>query len=78
MRFPEPNKKISTKTDPSCCHYDGEGHEDWAEIAELWNANTNFSEDCLYLNVWRPDGGFNKAVMVSTYTYTYTSGASVV
>ncbi|RUS91770.1 hypothetical protein EGW08_000478, partial [Elysia chlorotica] len=24
---------------------------------EMWNANTNRSEDCLYINVWRPDTG---------------------
>ena len=32
---------------------------------DLWNPNTNMSEDCLYLNVWKPHGGADKkAVLV--------------
>jgi len=35
------------------------------KFVDTWNPNTNMSEDCLYLNVWRPaTGSNNRTVMV--------------
>ena len=35
---------------------------------EMFYLNGNISEDCLYLNIWTPDVGFGKAVMVSLHS----------
>jgi len=36
-----------------------------SKYVDLWNPNTNMSENCLYLNVWKPQGGAaKKAVLV--------------
>ncbi|KAL4219722.1 hypothetical protein ACF0H5_020136 [Mactra antiquata] len=52
---------------------DDSGHEG----AEVWNANTPTSEDCLYLNVWVPStGSENKAVMIWIFGGGFYSGSS--
>jgi carboxylesterase type B len=44
---------------------------------ELWNPNTEVSEDCLYLNVWTPHPKpKNSAVMVWIYGGSFLSGTS--
>ncbi|XP_029655910.1 acetylcholinesterase-like [Octopus sinensis] len=44
---------------------------------EMWNANTNRSEDCLYLNIWRPKGTKESLpVMVWIYGGGFYSGTS--
>ena len=46
---------------------------------KVWNPNTRVSEDCLYLNVWRPtDADYlkRKAVMIWIYGGSYLSGSS--
>ncbi|CAF0719879.1 unnamed protein product [Brachionus calyciflorus] len=44
---------------------------------EIWNANTNISEDCLYLNIWTPYPKPKKsAVMVWIYGGGFSSGTS--
>ncbi|XP_064638638.1 acetylcholinesterase-like isoform X2 [Lineus longissimus] len=47
--------------------------------SQMWNPNTNVSEDCLYLNVWVPrtnQGLHNAAVMVWIYGGGFYSGTS--
>ncbi|CAL1541951.1 unnamed protein product [Lymnaea stagnalis] len=45
---------------------------------EMWNPNTPRSEDCLYLNVWRPAGNMSSAkpIMVWIYGGGFSSGSS--
>ncbi|BFZ19745.1 hypothetical protein BsWGS_22783 [Bradybaena similaris] len=45
-------------------------------MVEMWNPNTNMSEDCLYLNVWIPDNPGPKAMMVWIYGGGFYSGSS--
>ena len=49
----------------------------------MWNANTQVSEDCLYLNVWTPCPTYTRSstfslapVMVWIYGGGFTSGTS--
>ncbi|XP_067851463.1 cholinesterase-like [Heptranchias perlo] len=44
---------------------------------EMWNPNTNLSEDCLYVNVWVPSPRPNKAaVMIWIFGGGFVSGTS--
>jgi len=48
-------------------------------LQSMFTLNTNISEDCLYLNIWKPANGSNKAVMVSLHsisTSTIFSGSN--
>lgn len=48
--------------------------------AQVWNPNTNRSEDCLYLNVWVPridSGVVSKHVMIWIFGGGFYSGSSV-
>ena len=40
-----------------------------ARLVDTWNPNTNMSEDCLYLNIWRPKGASDKAVLVRLHLF---------
>ena len=74
FRPPQPLKHSSHEYDatglpPSCYQAVGEAVD--PKIAELWDPNTKLSEDCLYLNIWKPKGASNsnKAVMVSLHSH---------
>ncbi len=45
------------------------------EGVEMWNPNTNMSEDCLYLNVWAPSNrGYGSGQMKSVLVWIYGGG----
>lgn len=46
--------------------------------ATMWNSNTPYSEDCLYLNVWTPGNFKNKkmAVLIWIYGGGFWSGSA--
>ncbi|KAF8361672.1 ace-3 [Pristionchus pacificus] len=61
------NETLDTrKLSPACYQgrdpYEKENKPFWG--AEMWNANTPISEDCLYMNIWAPAQAFNLTVMV--------------
>ncbi|GMR36697.1 hypothetical protein PMAYCL1PPCAC_06892 [Pristionchus mayeri] len=61
------NETMDTrKLGPACYQgrdgYSKGGSPFWG--AEMWNANTPVSEDCLYMNIWAPAGAYNLTVMV--------------
>jgi len=38
-----------------------------SSLVDMWNPNTNMSEDCLYLNIWQPQAASDSAVLVRLY-----------
>ena len=49
------------------------------EAEKVWSPNTNYSEDCLYLNIWVPAGhaqGTPMAVLVWIYGGAFVTGSS--
>lgn len=66
------------KLPPTCWQYIFSGFDIVNAGARMWVNNTEMSEDCLYLNVWRPSGisNANLPVMVWVYGGGYTTGTS--
>lgn len=61
------NGTLDTRKLSAACYqgrdeYTKDGSSFWG--ADMWNANTAVSEDCLYMNIWAPAGAFNLTVMV--------------
>ena len=58
---------------PPSCHQVIDISFNRSEGVEMWNANTNISEDCLYLNIWSPwqqnNVGDNKLKPVLVWIY---------
>lgn len=83
LRFkkPQPLNKWSgiqnaTKYANSCYQNIDKAFPDF-QGAEMWNPNTNLSEDCLYLNVWIPSPKpKNATVMVWIYGGGFQTGTS--
>ncbi|CAL1532702.1 unnamed protein product, partial [Lymnaea stagnalis] len=64
---------------PNCCMQVPDRFFDDFSGSNVWNPNTETSEDCLYLNVWTPRTRppyHNKAVMVWVYGGAFTTGSS--
>ncbi|XP_060569602.1 cholinesterase 1-like isoform X2 [Ruditapes philippinarum] len=58
-----------TKTLPNSCIQTVDGYFDRFEGVEMWNPNTDISEDCLYLNLWVPR--LNKTNFATTLIWIY-------
>jgi len=70
FRPPEPlppadnsSKEYDATELPAAC-YQAIDTEYEPSLVDTWNPNTALSEDCLYLNIWKPDGASNCSVMV--------------
>lgn len=66
-----------TKTPPNSCIQTKDGSFKQFKGVEMWNANTELSEDCLYLNLWVPrTNNTSKLSMVWIYGGSFTTGTS--
>ena len=68
--LPEPDDALKVEYNatelPASC-YQGVDTTFESRLVGMWNPNTDISEDCLYLNIWKPSGASTtskKAVMV--------------
>ena len=85
FRAPEPadswgRKPIDGTVKPNACWQSLDLAFDRFAGVEMWNPNTERSEDCLYLNVWRPTSrnrGKPKAIMVWIFGGGFWSGSAV-
>ncbi|XP_053399968.1 cholinesterase-like isoform X1 [Mercenaria mercenaria] len=65
-----------TKAQPKSCIQSIDTNFGQFEGVEMWNANTNINEDCLYLNLWVPRINNNKkTTLIWIYGGGYTSGS---
>jgi len=64
----------ATKLPASCYQSVDKAFE--PRLVDMWNPNTNMSENCLYLNIWKPEAASNKAVMVSKLSVQHIHGSS--
>ncbi|XP_071081540.1 cholinesterase-like [Haliotis cracherodii] len=81
FRRPVPHDPWNTTRDaldmPNSCHQSIDELFDRFEGVDMWNPNTNMSEDCLYLNIWVPRGGaLKKAILLWIYGGTFALGTS--
>ncbi|XP_071449343.1 acetylcholinesterase-like [Hetaerina americana] len=86
FRRPEPAEPWDGVWDatklPNSCYQERYEYFPGFEGEEMWNPNTNISEDCLYLNIWVPakfrrgDGRDRASLLVWIYGGGYMSGTS--
>ncbi|KAK3593557.1 hypothetical protein CHS0354_018644 [Potamilus streckersoni] len=81
FRKPEPvdkwNSVLSATKLPNSCFQTIDNSWDRFSGVEMWNANTNISEDCLYLNLWVPKNTIGKlATLLWIYGGGFVSGTS--
>lgn len=85
FRAPEPAepwgpKPVDGTVKPNACWQSIDQAFDRFSGVEMWNPNTERSEDCLYLNVWRPTPRLRdrpKPIMVWIFGGGFWSGSSV-
>ncbi|GFR66440.1 carboxylic ester hydrolase [Elysia marginata] len=87
LRFREPkpakawgSPALNGTVKPRACWQSIDTAFDRFEGVEMWNPNTEMSEDCLYLNVWRrtPEAGDSKkTIMVWIFGGGFWSGSAV-
>ena len=83
LRFKAPrpvlnwNDIINTTTQPNSCMQSPDESFGRFSGVEMWNANTNISEDCLYLNLWVPrtNDGSKLTTMLWIYGGSYIYGS---
>lgn len=80
---------LNTTTLPNSCYQERYEYFPGFEGEEMWNPNTNISEDCLYLNIWVPQklrlrhkespdnvGSNGMAILVWVYGGGFMSGTA--
>ncbi|EGT44922.1 hypothetical protein CAEBREN_08184 [Caenorhabditis brenneri] len=81
FRFRKPRekkqwKKVFDATKPAnACFQTRDNYNTSFWGSEMWNANTQTSEDCLYLNIWAPADAYNLTVMVWFFGGGFYSGS---
>ncbi|VEN54609.1 unnamed protein product [Callosobruchus maculatus] len=61
---------------PNSCYQERYEYFPGFEGEEMWNPNTNISEDCLYLNIWVPQRRPKVPVLIWIYGGGYMSGTA--
>ncbi|KAL3310967.1 hypothetical protein Ciccas_010458 [Cichlidogyrus casuarinus] len=83
LRFADPQKFPpwpgirQVRTQPNSCYQvESNPYEQKNPMLKMWLANTNRSEDCLYLNIWTSSATANtdKPVLVWIYGGSYSQG----
>ncbi|ESP00050.1 hypothetical protein LOTGIDRAFT_113227 [Lottia gigantea] len=81
LRFKRPvdvqqwNETLHVKTPHNSCYTFIDTSFDRRPGVEMWNPNTNMSEDCLYLNIWVPRGNSsNSTTPMATMIWIFGGG----
>ncbi|XP_045205175.2 cholinesterase 2-like isoform X1 [Mercenaria mercenaria] len=80
FRAPQPADKWTgvkeTKTQPNSCVQSADTNFGRFEGVEMWNPNTDISEDCLYLNLWVPrTNNTSEPTLIWIYGGSYVYGS---
>ncbi|KAL3878502.1 hypothetical protein ACJMK2_030846 [Sinanodonta woodiana] len=68
---------LSTTKRPNSCFQTIDNSWDRFQGVEMWNANTNISEDCLYISLWVPKTtGAKLATLIWIYGGSFVSGTT--
>uniref|UniRef100_A0AAF5I4B6 Carboxylic ester hydrolase n=2 Tax=Strongyloides stercoralis TaxID=6248 RepID=A0AAF5I4B6_STRER len=81
LRFKPPvtkkpwNNTLRAKKLSPACFQNRDTYNESFWGSEMWNANTEISEDCLYMNIWAPASAHNLTVMVWLFGGGFSSGS---